>query len=231
VLGNIHQYIEKYAKADCPHIDPLVSDTWPSWYRNNGGWYEADGDNTVYCVWDLNEDSIVFDIGANAGEWSRRMIAKYPCTYYLFEPVPSVLEKAKDSLGHNPRVHLYNFGLGGEDKILPLSYPETQGGSFLDVGGNYIQAEIRDIVRFIEEEKIDSIDLMAVNIEGWEYELIPRIVESGMVYNVNRFMIQWHFFSREDLCKAQWGIYYALSETHKMMWNYGALEAWQKFHT
>jgi FkbM family methyltransferase len=227
-MGNIHQYIEKYAGMDVPHIDPLFSDTWPDWYRNDGGWYEADGDNTRYCVWDLNESSIVFDVGANAGEWSRRMIARYPCIYHLFEPVPSVLERARDNLGHHLKVHLHSFGLGGEDKTLSLSYPESQGGSFLDVGGDCIQAEVRDVVQFVEEREIEHIDLMAINIEGWEYELVPRIIESGMIRNIDRLMIQWHFFNRTDLRQAQQGLYYTLGKTHRMMWNHSALEAWKR---
>jgi hypothetical protein len=50
-------------------------------------WFEDNGDNTHRINYNLNQDSIVFDLGGYIGEWSDKIQRKYDSKVYIFEPV------------------------------------------------------------------------------------------------------------------------------------------------
>jgi hypothetical protein len=50
--------------------------------------WELSGLEDARYIYDLDENSIVFDLGAYKGEWSSQIYAMYSPKIYLFEPVP-----------------------------------------------------------------------------------------------------------------------------------------------
>jgi len=205
--------------------------TWPEWYVWSGGWYECDGENTRYCVWDeLAPGDVVFDVGSYEGEWISRMVKKYPgCVYHGFEPAVRAYNVAKGRLGKFENVHLHNFGLGVTSGTFKLYDDQRDGASFIP-GGKYggqtgRDAEIVNVREFIEREKIERIALAAINIEGMEFELLPYVIGSGLIRRIERIMLQWHSVV-ENANAIQVGIQGALAKTHEMTWNHGAWEAW-----
>jgi FkbM family methyltransferase len=201
--------------------------TWPEWYRWDGGWYENDCENTRYTVWDgLGDNAIVFDVGGYEGEWTSRMIAKYPgYRYYAFEPAPRAFEVMRKRLSELENVNLYNFGLGVTSGKFRLYDAQRDAATFVPIGGVGIDAEIRNIGDFMESESVECVDLMSVNIEGGEFELLPYLIGSRLIQKVRRFMIQWHSVV-VDARRTQVAIQDALARTHEMLWNHGAWEAW-----
>lgn len=71
----------------------------------------------------------------------------------------------------------------------------TDACSFINTGpdsreqGNGL---IRDYAIVAEELEIDHIDLMIMNIEGYEFELLPYLMELGLLENIDRLIIQFH---------------------------------------
>jgi hypothetical protein len=58
-------------------------------------WYEIYGDYTLRLDYDLDENSIVFDMGGYVGEWSEKIFAKYDSHIFIFEPVKEYAEGIK----------------------------------------------------------------------------------------------------------------------------------------
>lgn len=216
-LGNIELDLEKY--AGFRHREGLP---WPDWLVWNGGWYEADGNNTRLCVWPLDENSVVFDVGASVGHWATRMAEHYDCYIHCFEPFPEAFLELEQRMKNNPKVKLYPFALGKQTRVCNFG-DASHGTSLFTEASITFQAQIRDIAEVLPK----YVDLMVVNIEGGEYELMSYLAESGLVKNFEMLMIQWHnFFPRSD--EIQYGIQGAIGKTHKMMWNHGTWEAWEK---
>ena len=197
----------------------------PSWYVWTGGWYENNGEANYYTNHPLNVDSIVFDVGGYEGEWTSRIIRKYNCTVYLFEPSTRAFQVAQKRLGIYTNVILCPFALGASTGILPLGDSNRDSASFLTTLSPIVQAKKIDIVEVCKSFRVDAIDLMSVNIEGGEFELLPHIISSGLVSSIRRFMIQWHSVV-PDYDYRQFSIQEQLSLTHKMVWNLSAWEAW-----
>ena len=225
-----------------PVIDPTVEryirlwkerppDTRPDWYVWTGGWYEEDGENNYYCEWPmLTEDSIVFEAGGYEGAWAKRIADAYDPTIHSFEPAPRAHKMAVEKLAGYPKVHLHLYGLGATNETLPLGDSDRDGASFLKPDEDpFVMAQKRCFAEVVQELGVTHIDLMAINIEGGEFELIPHITQTGLIHSIERLMIQWHAPGREDI-DIQMGVQERIAETHEMIWNLGAWEAWERKH-
>jgi len=73
---------------------------------------------------------------------------------------------------------------------------------------------------------LESVDLIKINIEGGEYDLVPRMIESGIVNKCKIIRIQFHdwipgaFAMRKKIVKE-------LSKTHEVEWSFPLVwESW-----
>lgn len=199
----------------------------PSWWVWTGGWYELNGENTYYINWPLTPESIVLDIGAYEGGTTLRFATRYKCKIYAFEPSPRAYQVAKERLKDLSTVTLLPYGLGVRDGTFPLGDSDRDGASFRKlIEKPIVQAEMREICKALITLGILDVDLAIINIEGSEYELMALIVKCKLVSYIKRFMIQWHFYTPEYQ-EQQLRIQTQLAQTHRMLWNLGAWEAWQ----
>ena len=61
--------------------------------------------------------------------------------------------------------------------------------------GNQQKSELvqfEDVVDFLAQRSIASIDLMKINIEGGEYELLKRMIDGNLIAKVRHLQIQFH---------------------------------------
>ena len=50
-------------------------------------WIDDKGDSELRLNYNLNEDSVVVDLGGFKGDWSALISEKYSCNIHIFEPV------------------------------------------------------------------------------------------------------------------------------------------------
>ena len=220
--------ISKEVQAYIALWQPIPAQARPPWYVWTGDWYAMNGDKAFYCEWPLIGDSVVFDVGGYEGAWAQRIAQKYNPHLYVFEPSPRAYNLAVEKLCLWEKAKVFNFGLGPGNGTFPLGDCNTDGASFLKPGASpVINAEIVCLGDFLNTHGIKQIDLMAINIEGGEFELLPYMIHHGMTRFISRFMIQWHSVV-DNAREAQLAIQYKLAETHVMSWNLGAWEAWER---
>jgi len=69
-------------------INGLVNKILPSkQHKRVLKWRNIDVDNTLLYNFELDDESIVFDVGGYKGEWSEKIFCKYNCRIYIFEPI------------------------------------------------------------------------------------------------------------------------------------------------
>lgn len=81
-----------------------------------GRWFNDRGDYTHNITYDLNENSIIMDLGGYNGLWVQQMIEKYNPNVYILEPVPSFYDVMASKFKNEPKVRLLNVGVGIEDR-------------------------------------------------------------------------------------------------------------------
>lgn len=162
-------------------------------------WYDVDGDNTYAITWPLTKDSVVFEVGAYEGRWAKQIINKYHCVVHAFEPQYWAVAKLLilQATGYEQLV-VYPYALGNRDITqLPMGEFETDACSFLlPKQRKQGYGEMREACNAINEVSgTQQIDLMMMNIEGYEYELINYMISCGAIERVERLCVQWHEFA------------------------------------
>lgn len=172
---------------------------------------------------DLTPDSVVVEVGGYKGRWALQIAEHYHPRLYVFEPQPWAFATCEAVLGDQATV--LPFGLGAISDMLPMGEWETDGASFVKHGEHY--GLIREISRAFKDHTITTIDLMLMNIEGYEYTLLPHMLSKGIL--PKRMMVQFHPFADQD-GMALAHIHAALDQLgYRIVWTYGVmLTAWER---
>jgi FkbM family methyltransferase len=127
-------------------------------------WFKDNGDKTHRINYDLNENSIVFDIGGYDGGWSSDILEKYNCNIYIFEPIKEYYDIIVERFYGNNKVRVFNFGISNKDEEVYIS--NNTASSSIHIEGNHKEKIILlNINTFIENESLNSVDLVKINIE------------------------------------------------------------------
>lgn len=175
--------------------------------------------------WPLNKESVVIDVGGYKGRWALQIMERYHPRLYVFEPQTWAADVCREVLGGVATVEPY--GLGVEDGYLPLGQHETDGCSFLKEDGNQSIGQIKDIGVAFQDLGIAHIDLMMMNIEGYEYTLIPHMLDRRIF--PRRLMVQFHTFA-DPKGEALTAIHERMAAAgYTIPWTYGLmLTAWER---
>lgn len=182
-------------------------------------WFAVNGDETLRLNYDLNDKSIVFDIGGYKGEFARDIFCKYNATIYIFEPIKSFFQIIQSKFVNNQKVKIHNFGLAGKDEQMQISMSENASSVFLKTEDSET-IHLKSIVNFIKENNIQTVDLIKINIEGGEYELLESLIENNLISVFKNIQVQFHDFLLENGKERMNKIQENLSKTHQITYQY-----------
>lgn len=181
-------------------------------------WVRDNGDKTYRLDYDLDCNSIVFDLGGYEGQWASDIFAKYQCQLYIFEPVVQYAEKIEARFHKNNKIQVYRFGLSNDNLITNISV-EDDSSSLFKKSSKGTEAKLVRALDFISENKIRSIDLVKINIEGGEYDLLEHLITNDLIANIHNIQVQFHDFV-PDAQKRRDKIQVALAKTHFLTYQY-----------
>lgn len=118
----------------------------------------------------------VFDVGANHGQSALRFEKAFPKAEILsFEPVAANFKILNSNCENKPRIRTINKGLGehsGKVKIGLSQNPGRHSLHLLQEGGDVEEIEISTVDTVMEESDISFIDLLKIDVEGFEIEVL-----------------------------------------------------------
>lgn len=190
-------------------------------------WVLWNGDKTFRLQYPLTTESTVFDIGGYKGEWSKQIIERYDPFVYIFEPVKEYYQEIIKKLKANPKVTVCPFGLGAKTEITSLAILDDASSTFRKSSHN-ISVQLKDVAEFLTQSDIKHIDLVKINIEGGEYDLLERFIQTEKIKNIDNIQVQFHHFvpnAKERRRKIQAD----LQKTHRLTYNFPFIwENWQR---
>jgi FkbM family methyltransferase len=173
----------------------------------------------------LDPSSIVFDLGGYKGEWSEEIYKKYKPTIYIFEPIKDFYVLINQKFLSNSKVKVFNYGLSNSNEKKFISLKDDASSTFLE--GNKIEIELKDIGDTIKNLKLSCIDLIKINIEGGEYEVLPRLIETGQISIFKNIQVQFHDFIPHAV-EMRNNIRKELNKTHHLTYDYPfVFENWE----
>lgn len=171
--------------------------------------------------WPLTEESVVVEVGGYKGRWALQIAERYGCLIEVYEPQPWAAAVCSEVL-RPYGVSVLPWGLGVRDEVLPMGEWETDGCSFVKPANGAM-------CRLVEASSVLPlhIDLMLMNIEGYEYTLLPHMIAQGIL--PQRLMVQFHRFADEDGTRTA-AIFGVLAMVgYRVAWSYGdVLTAWER---
>lgn len=130
----------------------------------------------------INKNNVVFDIGANAGEYTYVFEKLVGASHvYSFEPVPKLFYALKKLF---PNIHLYKIALSNKDDIVQFKIPIIDGRKFergkLDIdyiepgelSSELIEVECKTLDLLVREDGISQIDFIKIDVEGHELKVL-----------------------------------------------------------
>ncbi len=151
---------------------------------------------------------IVFDVGANQGDWSRSVLAVDPgARLYAFEPHP----KSFRSLQEMDSIVALNFACGSRSGEFTLYDRKDSDGSkhaslfeeaiTANKGWNPIEHKVQ-VIRlddFVEKQKISHVDLLKIDAEGSEFDVLTGaadLIRRGLIEAIQFEFDEMNVYSR-----------------------------------
>jgi len=141
--------------------------------------------------YNLSPESVIIDAGAYDGNWMKEMWNLHHCNILAFEPEYDHWLKCVKLAGE----------LEPERRkiaVLQLALSSTSGLSKIGVSGDstgvYNPSEDKQVceLRDVAEVIGTKIAVMKLNIEGSEFDVIERLINSGLVREVENIQVQFH---------------------------------------
>lgn len=175
-------------------------------------WRNENGDLTYRINYNLNNESIVVDLGARHGDWSDLIRNTYNPKIYCFEVVPQFCNQLNNK-GYN----IFCVAVSNKKEKIKLGIFESEASIFYtesDFEADAISAsEIFNLI------KKDHIDLIKINVEGAEYKILNELIDNNHIAKINNIQVQFHLFDTgenndyEQLAEK-------LSKTHELSWRF-----------
>jgi FkbM family methyltransferase len=139
----------------------------------------------------LKAGATILDLGGYQGEWTREMIERFGCRAYVFEPVRQYLDLLSCLFVDTPSVVVCPFGLGARTRTENIGLLDDSSSIFAD-GRAQERVLIRDVAEWWQEAQPGHVAVAKINIEGGEYEVLPRLIDSGLIEEIDEVQVQFH---------------------------------------
>ncbi len=156
-------------------MDKLDKRAFPIEFMNFGN-YEKECVNFFKKI--INDQKIVFDIGANIGFYSMLFEKTNPkIRIFSFEPVKETYLKLKRNINYNNfKTKIYNYGFHEKKGIKNIFFDRlnSAAASLKNTQGtkNRTKIKLNTIDYFVSRKKISRLDFIKCDVEGAEYFVI-----------------------------------------------------------
>lgn len=193
---------------------------WEYYYSK---WIIDNGDEILLTKYPLNSESIVVDIGGYTGYFSDKIVDLYNPHITILEPVKKFYKILKNKYANNKKVEIYNYGLSNKNSQQKI-YLSDDGTSLIKKSDKTETIKLIDATTFFR--KFKSIDLLSINIEGAEYEVLERLLETRLIKKIKFLQVQFHSFVPEASNRRQ-NMIKNILKTHKIYFSYPFV--WESF--
>lgn len=124
---------------------------------------------------------IVFDVGANIGQTAHGLVRYLPeAQIFCVEPIQSTMQKLKDNYARYSNIEFVQVAFGSEPGTVSMPlHRDSQLNSLVwqqprmsDLTGLCETISVETIDNFCRARSIGYIDLLKVDVQGWELEVL-----------------------------------------------------------
>jgi FkbM family methyltransferase len=149
----------------------------------------------------LDKNSTIIDLGANVGNVALYLSDIFGSKIYCYEPNPNCFNYLKKIFKRKKNITIYNKGASNNSRSQKLYFSENDkyktfffdGSSYDKEKGNictsnFLTTKNENINKILSRHK--SIDLLKIDIEGWEYKIIKAVIQN--LYKIKVVYVELH---------------------------------------
>jgi FkbM family methyltransferase len=152
-----------------------------------------------------NEEKCIIDIVANIGTFSVYIGKKYPSSkLFCYEPDRENFEKLAENLQMNliSNIKIQRKAVGKENAIIKLFSDEsgkygTVGSSTMKKGPKEIEVECTTLESILNDNQINSCDLLKLDCEGAEYNILMN-TDREIFKKIKLISLEYHNIMNHD---------------------------------
>ena len=143
---------------------------------------------------------VLFDVGANTGEYSGCLLNAFgsKCNLYAFEPSATTFKTLEGKLSRRDNMELVNAGLGDKQETVTL-YQDEKGSSFASIypentnegSRSSEQVTVTTLDTFCQKSNVERIHFLKLDVEGHELAVLKGAKE--MLGNKKITFIQFEY--------------------------------------
>jgi FkbM family methyltransferase len=153
--------------------------------------------------------AVVFDVGANVGNWLTLAQATFPgAQFHAFEIVPTTFAALAERMAGNAGVALNNFGLSNCSEsirmhVFDISTELSSHVAFPHGSHHEIVCPVRRGDQYMRDKGIERIDLLKIDVEGAEHLVLEGFGAAlatqidVIQFEYGRVNIMTHFLLRD----------------------------------
>ena len=155
----------------------------------------------VWYLMDHRKRPTLIDVGANVGQTVQGLVQRFPdATIYSFEPVPATFAELQQNTARFPGVECVSVALGDAPGVATIT-TDRQGQNTLMPGVSTrvkSTVDVNTLDAFCADRKIDRIDLLKIDTEGFETPVLRGSVEMLSGGRVDFVLAECDFIRRRD---------------------------------
>lgn len=178
--------------------------------------------NELLLTWRLAPGDPVVIAGGFNGIVSDLLLERYPAIeVYLFEPQIAMATALAERYADESNVHVAAYGLGAVDGRLPMAAAGSDAASFMvdPAARATAHGELREWTAVMADLDLDRIALLHLNIEGYEYLLLPHLLRTGWTARIDQMVVSTHPLPFPIPGAEAWAeITPRIEATHRSLW-------------
>jgi FkbM family methyltransferase len=156
----------------------------------------------------LTKDSVILCAGVGGAiTFERELARKIGCNILLLDPSPTGIQTMSRIENQTPYIEFMPIGLAAKDGKIGFSKPDNLAEGSWKVSSVSVDDyfSCRSVSSLMLERKFTQIDLLKIDIEGFEYEVIDEIIDSKL--NVKQICVEFHDSSIINIKKSRYDMF------------------------
>lgn len=150
-------------------------------------------DQWVCDVTKIDEHSKVVSGGVGQNITFEKILSQQTgCSVYLYDPSPTGVLTMGEPDNLSPKLYFSPVGIAANDAVYSFSEPDRveEGSWKIAKGEGAIQFRCISVSSMLAEYGWEKIDLLKLDIEGFEYEVLDSILSRGLI--VDQVCVEFH---------------------------------------
>lgn len=140
--------------------------------------------------------------------------------------MPEFAQQLRTLFGRNSRIEVVQAALSNRRGSDALSMQTNASTRFHSGSAPTRPIELIDTAEFLLSRSIEEVGCLALNIEGSEYEVLERLIETGLISRVRCLVVQFHVVGDTSNARRS-AIRLGLEQTHRCDYEYPFV--WEKW--